>query len=59
MMRVSKLAKTRFGAKVKAALESGELDSWNVYTWTTEYNDGHEDKQLRDEVRALMDYFNR
>ena len=58
-MKVSKLAKTRFGEKVKAALESGELDVWNVYSWTTEYNDGHEDKQLIDEVWALMGYFNK
>lgn len=59
MMRVSKLAKTRFGEKVKAALESGELDRDNVYSWTTEYNDGFEDKLLREEVRALISYFGR
>ena len=59
MMRASRLAKTRFGEIVREAIESGELNHWNIYSWTTEYNDGYEDKLLRDEVRALMDYFNR
>ena len=57
MMNKKKLLKTRFAQVVKEAIEKGELDHFNLYSWTVNYNSGMEDKTLLQEVEFLFYHF--
>ena len=57
--KLQKLLKTRFAMVVKEAMKNGELDLFNINSWTRTYNSGMEDINLEREVRALVEYFNK
>lgn len=57
-MRKPSYYNSMFGVKVREALDTGELNVFNVYTWIVEYN-GIYDKGLEDEVRTIMEIYGR
>lgn len=56
-MKRPKTMKLLFSRRVYEAYSNGEVDRWNACTWAKEYNDGIDDKTLREEVRELVEYF--
>lgn len=58
-INLTKLLNLHLATVVKKAMEAGELDHFNVYSWAVKRNNGFEDMQLVNEVNALVEYFER
>lgn len=58
-INIKSLLNTRFAVVVKTAIEAGELNCFNLYSWTIKYNDGMEDARLLKEVETLFYHFSK
>ena len=56
-INVKKLLKKYMATVVKQAMEAGELDLFNTYSWAVERNSGMEDWTYINEVTALVEYY--
>lgn len=56
-INLKSLLNTRFATVVKNAMDNGELDLFNMYSWTIAYNSGMKDARLLKEVETLVEYY--
>lgn len=56
-INLKSLLNTRFATVVKNAMDNGELDLFNMYSWAIAYNSGMKDARLLKEVETLVEYY--